>query len=59
MIFTVDPWRKSSGVKKNPQTRPVTRHSAAIPAVQGRRKAEVAMNFRGLAYSQSDDMAGT
>src|SRR6056297_1248679 len=56
MILTVDPCRKSSGVKKNPQTSPVTRHSAAIPVAHGSSQADVSMNFRGFAYSQSEAM---
>ncbi len=45
MILTVDPCRKSSGVKKKPQISPTTRHSAASPATQGRTRAESLHEF--------------
>ncbi len=54
MILTVEPWRKSSGVKKKPQTRPARSASTASPVTQGKARDEVCMNFLGLAYSQID-----
>jgi hypothetical protein len=56
MILTVEPCRKSLGVKKKPQISPPTRHRTAMPQTQGRITPETVMNFRGFAYSQSDDM---
>ena len=55
-IFTVEPWRKSSGVKKNPQISPVVVTTTAATATIGNSQSVVRMNFSGLAYSQSDDM---
>src|SRR6056297_2827717 len=54
MIFTVEPCRKSSGVKKNPQIRPTTSDTTASTAIQGKTRSVVWMNFLGFAYSQSD-----
>src|SRR6056297_563106 len=54
MIFTVEPCRKSSGVKKNPQIRPPTKDTTASTATHGKTRSVVWMNFLGFAYSQSD-----
>src|SRR6056297_2196031 len=54
MILTVEPWRKSSGVKKNPQTSPTTRQTTASTENSGSTFSVVWINFLGLAYSQSE-----
>ena len=58
MIFTVDPKRSASGVRKNPQPNPANKHKPVETASHGSAAPVQTMNLVGLANSQKDMDAG-